>query len=920
MRPTLHYGLLAGAALFLAASGVARATDYAARAQALLAKGQTRAAAIELQNALKQKPSDAAAHYQLAKIELSLGDAVAAEQEARTARTDGYDPDAALSLLLETYLAEGRYGDLLRDFPAGAAKPDIAAQIAVGRGRAEMGLGDLDLAAADFAAAERLAPRALDPLLAEADLDLARHQPAAAAKAVAASLAIDPHSRQALLRKAGLLLSGGDAKAAAALLRPVLAASPGDPEVRFALANALIGAGADAEAAADIKAGLAMVPGAVQGLYLQAVLLAKAGQYPQANALLEKLSPMMGRLPEIYLLQAVVLAHLGEWSEADNAVQHFLGHFPKDPRGERLLAEVALHIGQPRAALAALATLPVNARNDAATLDLSARAHAAMGDLAAAESEFTAAAKLSPKLEEPHVGLAALALALGNTSGAISEYQVALSLAPQDAATRRALVATAIRAGQYDLASANLAALGKEAGSTQVDALLRGQLQLAELDIEGARETYSALLKAHPDQVGATLGLARVAALEGNAAEEQRRLEAVLANSPANPPALTSLVALLASEGKLAEVRSVLERAHGAAPDDTDVVADLASYDIRMKEPGKALDLLATANTGNSPLLLGLQANADVALGKRVAAEDSLRSLLAQAPNAVGARLSLARLLAADKDYEGARASLADGLARDPANLALMQGMIGVALAEHGPAAGLGEAKALAADPSHLPTARTLVGDFYMARHQPAAAAQSYAAALAAAPSAALAIRLSSALEADGKPAEAAARLRAYLAAQPDAIPVALVLGGLEIQEGQLDPAAKRLKSVIAAQPTNVDALNDLAWIHEQQGQPDALALAERAYSLSGDPHVADTLGWILTREKPSRTGLALLRQAHAAAPEDPAVTYHLAAALAGLGDVESAASLLRPIVTGSASFSEKPAASALLQKITSHS
>jgi putative PEP-CTERM system TPR-repeat lipoprotein len=920
MTSTFRHGLLAAAALFLAATGIAHATDYAARAEALLAKGETRAAAIELRNAIKQDPGDATAHYQLAKIELSLGDAAAAEQEARAARGDGYNPGAALSLLLDTYLAEGRYGDLLRDFPAGGASPDIAARTAVGRGRAEMGLGELDLAAGDFATAERLAPHALDPLLAEADLDLARHRSAAAAKVIAAALAIDPHSEQALLRKAGLLLAGGDAKGAVALLSPVLAASPGDPQVRFALANALIAAGEDAKAASEIKTGLAMVPGAVQGVYLQAVLLAKAGQYDQANSLLEKLSPMMGRLPEIYLLQAVVTAHLGQWAEADSAIQHFLGHFPKDPRGERLLAEVALHTGQPQAALAALAALPAQAREDAETLDLSARAHAAMGDLAAAEGEFTAAAKLSPKLAEPHIGLAAIRLALGDTGGAISEYQAALNLAPTDAGTRRALVATAIRAGQYDLAAANLAILSKQDAGAQVDALLRGQLQLAELDIAGARATYSALLKAHPDQVGAALGLARVAALEGNVDEEQRRLTAVLANNPANPPALASLVSLLAGEGKLAEVGTVLERADGAAPDSTDVIADLASFDIRMKEPAKALDLLATANAGNNPLLLSLQAEADIALGKRPAAEDALRSLLGQAPNTVGARLSLARLLAADKNYAGARAALADGLAHDPTNLALMQGLIGVALAEHGPAAGLTEAQALAADPTHLPTARTLVGDFYMARHQPAAAAQSYAAALAAAPSAALAIRLASALQAAGKPAEAAARLRTYLAAQPDAIPVTLVLGGLEIEEGQLDPAAKRLQSVIAAQPTNVDALNDLAWIHEQQGQPDALALAERAYALSGDPHVADTLGWILTRQKPSRTGLALLQQAHEAAPDDPAVTYHLAAALAGLGQVKSAASLLRPIVTGSASFSEKPAASALLQKIASHS
>ncbi|HUA76933.1 MAG TPA: XrtA/PEP-CTERM system TPR-repeat protein PrsT [Acetobacteraceae bacterium] len=920
MRQTLRHGLLAAAALLFTATASARAADYAARAQVLLAEGDPRGAAIELRNAVKLNPADAAAHEQLAKIDLWLGDAVAAEREARAARDHGYDPGPALSLLLNTYLAQGRYKDLLHDFPPGAADPAIAARVAVGRGRAEMALGQLDAAGADFAIARQLAPRSVEPLLAEEDLDVSRHQLAAAAQVIAAALAIDPHDREALLRKASLLLSDGDAQAAITLLGPVLNEAPSNPQVRLEMANALIGAGEDAKAAAEIKAVLAMVPGSVQGLYLRALLLARTGQDHQASLLLERLSPMMSRVPEIYLLQAEVMTRLGQWAEADNAAQQFLGHFPGDPRGERLLAEIALHAGQPQQALAALRTLPAPAQHDVATLLLSARAYAATGDLTTATDDFSAAAKLSPKLAEPHLGLAAIRLALGDTAGAAREYQQALTLAPGNSAARRALIEVAIRAGQYDLAAANLAILQRTEGDAEADAVLRGQLQLAELDIDGARATYAALLKAHPDSLAGELGLARVAALDGDTKEEQGRLMAAVAKNPTDSAALAALTSFLASQGKLTDAHTVLERAHGAAPEDNAITADLASLDISMKEPGKALDLLATENIGGNPSLLGLEIQANLAAGNQLAAQDALRTLIANTPNAVEARLTLARLLTAEKAFSAARATLEDGLAQDPGNLALLQGLVGVALNEHDPAAALAEAKMLAADSAHLPAARTLVGDFYMAQHQPAAAADAYAASFTAAPSMALVIRLATALEAAGKPAAAAARLRAYLARQPEAISVALVLGSIEIQEGQLDSAARRLQGVIAAEPTNVAALNDLAWVRSQQGEADATALAERAYFLSSDPHVADTLGWILTRQKPSQTGLALLKQAHEAAPTDPAVTYHLAAALAGLGQDAAAVSLLRPIVAGTATFTEKAAAGALLQKITSHS
>ncbi|MGH7057538.1 MAG: XrtA/PEP-CTERM system TPR-repeat protein PrsT, partial [Acetobacteraceae bacterium] len=856
MRKSLGCAMLVGLSLGFVGPVAARAANYVGRAQGLMAKGETRAAAIELRNAVKHDPGDGAAHYELAKLDLMLGNAVAAEREARAAQQHGYAPGKSLSLLLDTYLAQARYKDLLRDFPAGKGTPDAQARIAVGRGQAELALGQLDRAKADFATASRLAPHAIYTVLAGEDLDVQQHRLSAARAAIAAALAIDPHSQRALLRKATLLLASGDAKGAVGVLEPVRANAPGDPQVRLALANALIGAGEDAKAAGEVKAALAIVPGSAEGMYLQALLAAKAGQYDKANALLQKLSPVIARLPQAYLLQGVTKEHLGQWAEARDALQHFLGRFPGDPRGERLLAEVELHAHKPKQALAELARLPATEQEDPATLGLLGRAHAAAGDYASAKREFTAAAKLDPHLAEPHAELAAVDLRLGDLRAAISEYRKALSIAPDDAAVRRSLVAAEIESGQYKQAASNLDALRKQKGTETANELLRAQLELAELDVSDAHDTYAKVLKAHPDSVVAALGIARAAILQGNRAEADRRLKSILAKDPANRSALGLLTAMLAGEGKAPEAYAAVERAHGAAPRDAAITADLAALDIRKKQADKALDLLAASSSADQPVMLSLKAQAEIALGKRSAAEDTLRMLLAHAPNDASARLALARLLTQGKDFAGARAALQDGLSQSPRNLELMQALIGVASAEHGAAAGLAEAKALASDPSHQPEAGAMEGDTYMAQHKPEMAAAAYADAFKKSPSDALVLRLGSALQASGKSAEATGKLRSYIKQHPDDIPVALVLASSEIQKGQLDAAAERLQRIIAVQPNNAVALNDLAWIRGEEGRPEALQLAERAYFLSGNAHIADTLGWILSRAKPSRTGV----------------------------------------------------------------
>jgi hypothetical protein len=67
-------------------------TDYMAKARNALQKLDLKTAQIELRNAVRADPQNARARFLLARVQLQLGDPVAAEEQARQAQVRGYDP------------------------------------------------------------------------------------------------------------------------------------------------------------------------------------------------------------------------------------------------------------------------------------------------------------------------------------------------------------------------------------------------------------------------------------------------------------------------------------------------------------------------------------------------------------------------------------------------------------------------------------------------------------------------------------------------------------------------------------------------------------------------------------------------------------------------------------------------------------
>ncbi len=915
----LAAGLLAGGLAAAPVPAIA-APNYLADAQRLLHQGNVRAALIQLRNAVKANPKDAVAQYELGVLDLRLGDAVAAEKQARAALATGYNARLATELLARSYLAERRYEALLREMPANQADPAVKAVVLVARGYAQLGLQQRDAAKASFAQAAALAPKSPDPLLGEARLALLQRDAATATARLDAVLALDPKQIDALVLKAQLLRGNGNPKAALALLNTAVAAAPGAPTPLAERAATQIMLGQDAAAKADLAQVLKTLPGNIQATYLEAVLAAKAQRWADADADLQKISIAMASIPRAYFLQAVVKFRLGQVQQAISAATKYTARNPNDPAGVKLLAQIELSQNDAAPVIAALAPIAAAGRADAPMEDMLGRAYVLAGRPDDAVQAFQKAASLAPQDAAIRTRLAATRLGLGQESAAIGDLEQSLKLAPKQGYAGQALVFAQLASGQVDAASASLAKLRQTQGDTPEIGNLAGMVKLAELDLPAARAAFEAVVKQHPDYMPARMNLAKIAAMAGHGAEAQRQLAEILAKQPAYAPAVSAEVNGLMAQKKTDDAAAVLQKARQAAPANAGFTAALADLYVRTGDAKKAVALLApdAAHPTENPLLLSARARAELAVKDTGAARDTLQRLVAVAPDSIEARRELISVLIASKDYEAARQVVSAGLARQPQNLQLLEYYLQIDYAAGGLPRALAAADRLAGQLLTFNPARALRGDAYMLAKQPAEAARSYQAALQAAPSAFLANRLAGAQAAAGQPQQAMQTLQDWTAKHPQDLALVQTLASMQIASGAWDAAEASLKLVLATHPQDAVALNNLAWVYQHKGDPQALGLAKQAYVLaSSSGQTADTLGWILTKQGQAAKGVPLLRQANAELPADPSIAFHLAVALKDTGQRDAAIKLLNALVATKAAFQEKTQAQQLLTALS---
>jgi putative PEP-CTERM system TPR-repeat lipoprotein len=915
----LFGAVLLGIALTLRVAGAA-GSDYLTDAESLLAKGDLKAAEIQLKNAVRSDPKNMVAHYRLAVVQLQLGNPAAAEHEAKAARVGGYDPEHTVPLLAQTYLAQQKYRQLLDDFPAEEGGNAERASVLVARGYAQLALGKPDEAHGSFAEAQKLAPEASGPLLAQAKVLMSQGQFATAEPLFDRALTLEPKSNEARLGKAHLLRLKGNLEQALSTLDELLTANPGYLPGRLERAEILVVRNNEQAAKADINAVLATQPGNVAAIYLVALLAAKDKDFQQASLDLQKISGALSSIPRGYYVQALVQYNLRQFDQAEDSARRYVARNPGDLAGQKLLGAIDLVLKRPADTVEALAKFESEGKADAPALDLLGRAYVQIGKTSEALAAFSAAVKLAPENAALRTHLGGVQLSSGHRDEGVADLEQSLELAPSAPAAEM-LVITELLAGHWEQASEAAKKLKKAEPDSPVAGNLLGMIALVRFDLEGARAEFAELATKYPDFTAAQLNLARVLELQGKPDEAEAVLQRILKQRPSDGAALGRLVDLLSRNGKGDAAIAAAERAHAATPANDGITAGLIDLYIRQNAKDKALALARKEGgkneVSNTPLILA-RTRAEFAAGLKSEAAETYRRLIELAPANIGYRRQLAALLLSDGDSAGAQQVIDQALQIQPQNAALAADRIAIAFKTSGTDGALTAAKELRTKNPGLATSTAAEGDAYMIAGQYAKAAEAYASSFKQSPSPMLAIGLAKAKSAAGDADGAAAVLREWLTTHPDDKLVLALLGTYDLAAHRFEAAKQELESVGDTLSQDPVVLNNLAWLYQKAGDPRARSTAERAYLGAPNlPQTKDTLGWILVQQGQAAAAIWLLQEASAAGSQNPEIRYHLAVALNQSGRRPEALKILTELINESSSFDGKPEAEKLLAELS---
>lgn len=141
---------------------------------------------------------------------------------------------------------------------------------------------------------------------------------------------------------------------------------------------------------------------------------------------------------------------------------------------------------------------------------------------------------------------------------------------------------------------------------------------------------------------------------------------------------------------------------------------------------------------------------------------------------------------------------------------------------------------------------------------------------------------------------------------EPGNAAVHVQLGALAEIKKDWPQAISQYETAIKLDSNSAVAKNNVAWLYAEHGGNIAVALrlAQEARSaLPKDPHVADTLGWLLVRMGSAESAIPYLKECVAAIPANASYHYHLGTAYSKAGQKEQAKHELRTALRLQESF-----------------
>ncbi len=923
---SLRFGM-AGAALasLLALSGggaladQSEAVEYLNDARSYLDQGDVRAAIIQLKNAVRADPHNGAARFALGEAYLKGGDAASAEKELALAGERGIAEERVAPLLAQALMMQGKVEEMLEIVPRGQRAAAAEGEVLLWHGYGYGARRQADAAMAAFAEAARLRPEDPRPRLGQAQLHVRGHNLAAAAAAAAEAVRL---SQTPLARAEALAFQGdikrlsGDDAAAARLLEEALLANPANRTALIGRAILGLAAGKAEDAEKDVRRALDGGPPHPVATYLLATIQAGRGHLDQALDTLD-IKIVDGYAPAAFL-KATVHFKRNEFGQARSAVERYMAMAGRDARSQRLLGSIMLRQHEAEAAVPVLEAAAAADPDDPQALALLAAAHMQRRDNVAAAQWLDKAMQKAPKDAATLTRFALGQMHLGETGEAIDTLESAAALDPDAQQTRLLLALAHLQGGGYDEALAAAAELARQMPDSPVPHNLAGGAHFARKDFAAARVEFDAAVAKDPNFAPAILNLARLERHLGNDGAARALYARAIEADGKGVRGYLGLAELDLAQGDTAAAMAWLDKAIAAAP---------AAPEPRLRrialllDGGEAQKALAAAGelmqvAPEQPAALTALAKAQWAAGEQASAITTLRRLTNLLPRSPQAQVELGRALARHGNHPDAAAAFRRASEIDDSYLPAHAERAALAYQAGDKDEAERIARTWSARHPQRPTGAVFLAEVLdrVGKADEAVGVLKAAAKPTAAP---VALRLSEMLVARGRADEAVATLRDWGAVAENPAPARMALGNLLLRLKRYDAAIAEYEALAGKPEAGPMVLNNLAWLYDRKGDPRALGLAERAHRLAPkSPEIADTLGYLLVRDKQVDRGLALLQRAHDKLKAAPEVRFHLAVALDAAGRRDEARHLLDGLVAEQAQFEEAAAAGELHRRL----
>ncbi|MDP3537342.1 MAG: PEP-CTERM system TPR-repeat protein PrsT [Azonexus sp.] len=880
-------------AAFLGGCGGDNPEALIASSKDFLAKNDSKAAVIQLKNALQKDPNLGEARFLLGKALLESGDVAGAEVELRKAIDLKFAKEQAIPLLAQALLASGQAKKVTDEYanvelPAGEAQANLKTILSA----AYAAQGNREAAQSALAAALISNPDYIPALLADARHKASNRQFDEAQKILNGVLAKNPKSHDALLLNGALQAAKGNPNEAISQYFKAIEAKPDFILAHSAVISALFQQQKFEEANKQIEALKKIAPKHSQTIFLDAQANYQRKDFKTTRELTQQLLRISPNNPNSLQLAGAAEYQLRSYVQAESYLTKALQLAPELPLARKLLVSSYLRAGQPAKAMSTLQPVLDRIDQDASLLSLAGETYLQNGDASKAAEYFAKASKLDPNDATKKTSLALAHMAQGNAAGAFEELEQ-ISSADKGVTADLALIAAYLRTNQTDKALKAIDTMEKKQPDNAATHNLRARTLLTKKDVSGARKSFEKALAINPGFYPAAASLAALDIADKKPEDAKKRFEAILTAEPKNTQAMLALAELRAADGGTPEeVANLILKAVTANPTDIAPRITLIQYHLKSKDNKKALAAAndAAAAIPDKPEILDALGRSQQFAGDLNQALITYNKLAALQPASPLAQMRLAEIQLANKNKDETTKSLKKALEIQPDLIEAQRGLIMLAMEAKKPNDALAIARQIEKQRPKEPVGFVLEGDIHSAAKAWPEAINAYRNGLKQVAAPELVVKLHAVLLAAGNIAEADKTAATWMKEHPKDIALRIHLGDLATGRKDYAQASQYYRGALDIQPNNPLVLNNLAWVSGQLKSPKAMEYAEKANQFApNQPPFMDTLAMLLADKGDTAKAIDLLRKAMSIAPQATAIQLNLAKVLIGAGKKDEA-------------------------------